>query len=57
VNRESREVGGVTFYAYPEQGAWYADGGKVGTLYAPMLLDGSFDPEDVGEIEVAYEDA
>jgi len=62
--RETKVVNGVTFTAYPEHGAWYedpTDGGRVGTLYVPMNADGSmatFDGEpDVGEIEVAYEDA
>ena len=62
--RESRtvKVNGedVTLYAAPEYGGWYedpTDGGPIGTLYAPMNVDGSFDPDEIGEIEVRYEDA
>ncbi len=56
--RETRTVNGVTFYAVPEQGAWYeVPSGPVGSLYAPMLADGSFDPDDIAEIEVAYDEA
>ena len=54
----TRTVDGVTFYPVPEKGAWYENGeDKIGNLIAPMLLDGSFDPDEIGEIEVRYEDA
>lgn len=51
------EVNGdeVTLYAVPQAGGWYEITGwgvygKAGTLYAPMLADGSFDPNDVQEV-------
>ena len=50
---DTRVIDGVRFYAVPEKGAWYENGeDKIGNLYAPMHLDGSFDPEEIGEIEV-----
>ena len=52
----------ITFEAWPEQGAWYQvghdpAGDETGFLYAPMLADGSFDPEEVGEVEDSYRNA
>jgi hypothetical protein len=52
----------IAFRACPEQGAWYElddpnPNGSVGRLYMPMLRDGAPDIEQLGEIEVAYEEA
>ena len=35
-----------TFLPAPEQGGWISEDGK---FYAPMLLDGSFDVNDIQE--------
>jgi hypothetical protein len=43
-----------TFHANESRGAWY---NEDETLYAPMLLDGSFDVNDISEVTVAYENA
>lgn len=49
----------VEFYAKPEQGAYYEVGtnGEIGALYIPMNANGTPDIENVGEIEVKWEDA
>lgn len=48
----------VVMQAVPEQGAWYEVSGNelgaIGTLYAPMHNDGSFDVDEVAEISEAY---
>ena len=52
-------VDGIVFYPNHAQGAWYQVGtlGEVGALYMPMLLDGSPDVTQVGEVEIEYKDA
>ncbi len=58
-DRETRTVNGVTFQSWPEYGTWYEVGmvDKVGGLSAPMLADGSFDPDDISETIVTREEA
>jgi hypothetical protein len=60
MERGTRKVDGITYTAFPEQGAWYEDAetpGRVGSLYAPMNADGTMAIDDLGEIEVEYADA
>ncbi len=59
MNRERRTVNGVTFESWPEYGSWYEVGKEntVGGLSAPMLADGSFDPDDICVIQVTYDEA
>lgn len=55
----------VLLEEWPEHGAWYEvgrtepeTGGVIGSLYAPAYADGSLPTaEDIGEIEVRFEDA
>jgi hypothetical protein len=48
----------ATFYAKPEHGCFYEVGfnGEIGSLHAPMNSDGTPDIENVGTIEVRWED-
>jgi len=54
-------VGGelFEFYPKPEHGAYYQVGtnGEIGALYIPMCADGHPDFENVGEIEIEWENA
>ena len=54
-------IGGEVFVFYSKEshGAWYQVGtnGEVGSFYMPMNKDGSPDIENVGEIEVIWEEA
>jgi hypothetical protein len=47
----------TVFYAKPEHGAFYEVGfnGEIGTLYVPMNADGSPDIQNLGEVEVEWE--
>ena len=53
------EYGTFAFYPDTYKGAWFevGRGDRVGALYAPMLADGSMDPEEISEISVTYEEA
>jgi len=55
------EIGGESFefYAKKEHGAYYQVGklGEIGEFYIPMNEDNSADIENVGEIEVEWENA
>lgn len=52
-------VDGIVFYPYPDHGAWYEVGhrGEVGSYYMPMFRDGTPDTDNVGIIEIPYDDA
>jgi len=59
IQEYATEYGTLAFYPDPNKGAWYevGKGHTVGALYAPMLADGSMDPEEISEISVTYEEA
>jgi hypothetical protein len=59
IEEYATEYGTIAFYPDPSKGAWYESGrgDTVGALYAPMLADGSMDPEEISEISVIYEEA
>ena len=55
-------VDGIEFRAVKEFGGWYESddptpSGTVGRLMMPMFSDGTPDIDNLGEIEVSYEDA
>ena len=50
---------GIVFEAWPEHGCWYQRGhaDQLGALHMPMGVDGRPVFEDLGEVEVRWEDA
>lgn len=50
---------GIAFISWPEHGCWYEIDApnEVGRLHIPMSVDGSPVLEDMGEIEVLWEEA
>jgi hypothetical protein len=50
---------GMTFQAWPEYGCWYEKGkaNEMGAMHIPMGIDGVPVFDDMGEVEVLWEEA
>ncbi len=55
------EIGGkeIEFYYKEEHACYYQVGtkGEIGSFFIPVYADGTIDFENVGEVEVIYEEA
>ena len=57
--RDEMEYEGMRFQAWPEHGCWYEKGkaNQMGAMHIPMGVSGAPVFDDMGEVEVLWEEA